>query len=576
MSDSKDRKASVNKITINQGEFVWGENGGVTYFGVDAILFWIKPSLMSILQPLSEELGEDLYSRLVAFEASKGTYEDYHTIVSTMGKTFEEGFGKWGEAVSACGWGQFQILEMVWDQPHAVIRIDNAWELGFCTPKNLENYIPFLRGKISGIFSHAFKTNCLAQVREVSVGSEISSVILEVAPSKETLEKSLMQVKSRKGQENLRAVNNALRRNQRRFLDVIETLGEFIWESDLNLRITYATEHAHEVMRLSQGDVVGASWESLLQGPQAQRLRALLDTLKSDSKIPYVEEEFVLHTLGGPRWLLFRIKRLQDFSENHIGYIGSTKDISVERELRERLKEQQTNAEYSAKMATLGEMAGGIAHEINTPLAVISLQAEQFMIDLKRPHWTPEKAEKAMEVILSTTDRIAKIVQGLRTFARDATHDPMVAVPLSYLYQETLILCKNRLGVAGVRLDFIPPDPKLMIFCRATQISQVLLNLINNSFDAIASLPEKWIEVLTMRNDKWVEIRVRDSGRGIPEEIREKMMHPFFTTKPVGQGTGLGLSISKGIVEAHGGELLIDTTDANTCFVIRLPVRPQP
>ena len=103
-------------------------------------------------------------------------------------------------------------------------------------------------------------------------------------------------------------------------------------------------------------------------------------------------------------------------------------------------------------------------------------------------------------------------------------------------------------------------------------MSQVILNLLNNAFDAIENKDEKWVEVQTLQNKNWVEIRVSDCGHGIPKEIQDKILQPFFTTKEVGKGTGLGLSISKGIIESHGGDLTIDNEAKNTTFVARIPL----
>ena len=107
--------------------------------------------------------------------------------------------------------------------------------------------------------------------------------------------------------------------------------------------------------------------------------------------------------------------------------------------------------------------------------------------------------------------------------------------------------------------------------CRPNEVSQVLLNLLNNSYDAVEELEDKWIQVVTsIKNDK-VCISVIDSGNGISQEIANEIMQPFFTTKPIGKGTGLGLSISKNLLESQQGELIIDHESANTKFDILLP-----
>jgi C4-dicarboxylate-specific signal transduction histidine kinase len=109
------------------------------------------------------------------------------------------------------------------------------------------------------------------------------------------------------------------------------------------------------------------------------------------------------------------------------------------------------------------------------------------------------------------------------------------------------------------------------IKCRPGELAQVLLNLLNNSYDAVQDLPEKWVRVNLDSFGSTIDIRVTDSGPGIPAEISSKLMQSFFTTKEIGKGTGLGLSISKGIVEAHNGNIRIDNNCKNTCFVVTLP-----
>ena len=110
-----------------------------------------------------------------------------------------------------------------------------------------------------------------------------------------------------------------------------------------------------------------------------------------------------------------------------------------------------------------------------------------------------------------------------------------------------------------------------VIDCINVQISQVILNFLNNSMDAISELTDKWIKLVVDEDYKGVTLKCIDSGNGIPDAIREKLFQPFFTTKAVGKGTGLGLSISQGIIKAHGAKLHLDEESKNTCFVISFP-----
>jgi C4-dicarboxylate-specific signal transduction histidine kinase len=169
------------------------------------------------------------------------------------------------------------------------------------------------------------------------------------------------------------------------------------------------------------------------------------------------------------------------------------------------------------------------------------------------------------------TERSAKIINGLRVFSRDATEDPLEKIELTNVIEETLILCRSKISNRGIQLEI---DTKGPYYCqgRSVQISQVLLNLINNSADAIEGSPNPWIKVQIEEIRNYWQISVIDSGLGIHPKILDKMMTPFFTTKPPGKGTGLGLSICSGILKQHGGNFWYDTKSPNTCFKMTLPI----
>jgi len=241
--------------------------------------------------------------------------------------------------------------------------------------------------------------------------------------------------------------------------------------------------------------------------------------------------------------------------------------------LAKALIESQTQKiAISAKMSALGEMAGGMAHEINNPMGIIHARASDLMEAAAEKETVPSiMVLSTMEKIRNTASRVTKITMGLRKFARETRGDSATQTGVKEILEETLPFCMERLKQNSVELRVAPVESSLRIDCRPTEISQVILNLLNNAVDAVRPLAEKWVELNVRNAGKDVEISVTDSGGGIPEKIRDKMGQPFFTTKEVGHGTGLGLSISKGIVEAHGGHLSLDAQCEHTRFVVTLP-----
>lgn len=229
---------------------------------------------------------------------------------------------------------------------------------------------------------------------------------------------------------------------------------------------------------------------------------------------------------------------------------------------------QQLSESY--KMVSLGEMAGGVAHEINTPLAVISMNVGMMQKSLEEPEVDKEKIKRYAGNIHKTVARISKVVTGLLHFSKDRRDEEFKITSVQSILEDTIPFCSERFKNHGVKLSY-PENIEMSINCRAIEISQVLINLLNNAFDAIVKNKEKWVSIEVVENNEFVDIAVIDSGHGVPLDVRDSLMIPFFTTKEVGKGTGLGLSISKGIIESHKGTLFLDTRSENTKFVVRLP-----
>lgn len=168
--------------------------------------------------------------------------------------------------------------------------------------------------------------------------------------------------------------------------------------------------------------------------------------------------------------------------------------------------------------------------------------------------------------------RVMKIIRGLRSFARSGEADPMEMTSLLAIIEDTLEFCRLKIRENGIDLRVSAIDQSLQLKCRPVQISQILLNLVNNAFDAVRGSKERWIEVDAVDTPDEILISVTDSGSGIPVDVRERLFRPFFTTKDSHQGTGLGLAISRRIAEDHGGDISLDENSPHTRFVLRLPL----
>ena len=229
--------------------------------------------------------------------------------------------------------------------------------------------------------------------------------------------------------------------------------------------------------------------------------------------------------------------------------------------------------DHGKKMATLGVMAAGIAHEINNPLFIINAFATKIDNLIARKELDFGQLERVSHMIQKNCKRISGIVQGMHMYSRNTCRDEFEVECAKKIVENSLELSKERMRLQEIELKLSFDKDELPVECKASQLAQVLVNLLNNSYDSIVNEKgEKWVEIGAHRVDDRVQITVTDSGKKLSDDLKKKILQPFFTTKKKGQGTGLGLSISREIIHRHDGVLSIDDNSTNVRFVIDLPI----
>jgi len=226
---------------------------------------------------------------------------------------------------------------------------------------------------------------------------------------------------------------------------------------------------------------------------------------------------------------------------------------------------------HAEKMAAVGQLVSGVAHEVNNPLTAIRGFTDLLM---ENPE-LPESARRDLRVILQEAQRTKQIVQNLLSFARQMPPQRN-AVQLNLILRRTIQLRSYDFNSHGVDIVEHLDEGLPEVIGDAHQLQQVFLNILNNAYDAVHELgrPAR-IEIMTSKVDDVVEISFRDNGYGISHP--DRIFDPFFTTKEVGKGTGLGLSICYGIVKEHGGEILChnNTDGQGATFIVRFPAAPH-
>jgi len=285
----------------------------------------------------------------------------------------------------------------------------------------------------------------------------------------------------------------------------------------------------------------------------------------------YVEQRalYPLHLFAIAFFVWFLMRMTKTFNKLYEDATMFAIDLRAKINIEKELQEEKIKSFQSSKLASLGEVAAGVAHEINNPLSVAIGRLEIIKRKIGLNDLNIEEIDIQLNSVLEANRRVANIVKSMRNLSRMKEEVELQEVSLFEILEMTVPLFESKLLRGEVKFINHLENEKVLVDCG--EISQVLLNLINNSFDAIKSSPnDKWIKIESYVENDNIILKVSDSGLGISPEIVEKLFQPFFTTKEIGEGTGLGLSLSKNIMTRNGGSLDYDDQSENTAFLIKM------
>lgn len=266
--------------------------------------------------------------------------------------------------------------------------------------------------------------------------------------------------------------------------------------------------------------------------------------------------------------------RLENSRKAMIHIMSDLRVTTEEVKHREQeLREKQEQLVQAGKLATLGELTTGLAHELNNPLNNIGLFVGNA-IDLIELDSIEASSERILHELYSAMQQMRKateIITHLRTFGRAASvsYEPVV---ISQVIQNAVSLIQEQLRIRQIGVQLQLPAEEVVVIGNPIQLEQVFLNLLTNARDAVNDMPQKDIIITCTLKTDFVEMRVQDTGPGIPLALEQRIFDPFFTTKEVGAGTGLGLSITYSIIQEHQGNILLESHEGGgALFLIQLP-----
>jgi two-component system NtrC family sensor kinase len=359
-----------------------------------------------------------------------------------------------------------------------------------------------------------------------------------------------------------RQVEEALRQSEKKYKNLAEATSDLIWEADEKGLFTFVSPRIKDILGYEAKELIGKI-RTLDLIPKAEA-REWLKRFKEINarREPFFGFEIThLHKNGTP--ILFEISGIPNFDSdgNFKGYVGINKNITERKRMEEQLM-------LTDRLASIGELASGIAHELNNPLtSVIGFSQLLLEEDLS------QNLKEDLSTIYSEAQRASAIVKNLLTFARK--HAPMRQLShVNNILEDVLKLRSYEQKVNNIELEkqFAADLPEIMV--DYFQMQQVFLNLIVNAESAMLEANGRGKMVITTgRNNHTVKITIADNGPGIAKENLRRVFDPFFTTKEVGKGTGLGLSICHGIIAGHGGRIYAEgAVNEGATFVVELPL----
>jgi len=364
--------------------------------------------------------------------------------------------------------------------------------------------------------------------------------------------------------------DDELRRSEEKYRSLILNIPDIAWTTDEKYRIVFVSPNIEHLTGYTPEEEYRFSdwlrWFERVHPDDTEDAEAAFQALMEGKK--HFDMEYRFKRKDG-QWIWIHDRSVGTYEKDGALYAdGLFSDITERKRAEEEREELQQKAELNSRLASIGQMASGVAHEINNPLASVIALTEVLA-----QKGLPEVISEDVEIIHDAAQRIASIVNRLLTFARQQRPE-QTYVDINTVIQATLALRTHALETGHIKLtsQLVPNLPRTM--ADAAQLQQVFLNIILNAESAMKSVNGGGnLFIKTKRVSNTIRIWFTDDGPGIAKENLTRVFEPFFTTKEVGQGTGLGLSICHGIVAAHNGQISARSrSDRGATFIVELPV----
>ncbi len=338
---------------------------------------------------------------------------------------------------------------------------------------------------------------------------------------------------------------------------------QFVLEPNGKMYFSYVSQKAFDIYELQPQDFKANPSVMLEMADVDDRDGLRLAIAESAKTMQPFNWRGRIHTgTGKTKWIHARSVPFHE-PNDIIRWDGVVIDVTREEEMAQKIKQEQVLMVQQSKLISLGEMAAGVAHEINNPLAIVTGKIQT----IGAIRHDDVQFARSLEICLKSLNRISKIIKSLQKFSRSGQLTDRANHSIRQIIDDVILLTQPKALRAQIEIS-TQIDADIVFKCNLVELEQVFINLINNGIDAAQEGQQNpnWVKIHTFHRGADFILQIIDSGPGISPAIRERMYEPFMTTKPVGLGTGLGLSIVKGILDQHSVTIQINEQVPWTCF----------
>ena len=362
----------------------------------------------------------------------------------------------------------------------------------------------------------------------------------------------------------------ALKESEKKYRLIVENNSDIIFTTSAQEEFAYVSPSVTNVLGYNPTELIGKPFISLVHPDDLLMMQEEIKKSYNVTSKFGQDIEYRIHAINGEwRWVISKGTRVIDENGNFVYFIGIMRDMTTIKQAEKEKQQLEDKAQINSRLAAVGEMAAGIAPEINNPLTAV-IGFSQLLLEKQN---VPEDVKDDVRMISDGSKRVADIVKRLLTFARQ-TKPVKTSVNLNELIDNTLKLRQYVLKTANINVvtNYHPELPYSVV--DPGQMQQVFLNLIVNAEQAMKKAHGKGIlKITTEKAGNFIRILFQDDGPGITKEIMAHMFEPVFSTKDVGERTGLGLSLSRSIVLEHGGQMSVESESGlGATFIVELPI----